>query len=223
MNKELIKQYKAEFDYWLNGGKLLARRWVSDPNDGDCSYTIWYEIGQEGWDIDKVFNYSLEYDKVQIIIDDEYVEFRKALAEGKTVQYNPITQYNNRWDDIPSIDPNAHDTIKNYRIKLDGPKFKVGDWVRNIKTNKCFKLDDGNDNPSNLVVYNGYATSALDVELWQPQEGEWCWFLNNNKEAVLKQFLQMCLIVPTNYVSKQGTISGSVEPFIGTLPFNLKD
>ncbi len=25
MNKELIKKYKAEFDHWLNGGKLQAK------------------------------------------------------------------------------------------------------------------------------------------------------------------------------------------------------
>lgn len=88
--------------------------------------------------------------------------------------------------------------------------FKVGDWIT-----------DGIEvwqHKENCRVKN-----QTSWTLWKPKLGEWCWFLNNNREPVLKQFLQMCPIVPTNYISKQGTISGSVEPFIGQLPSFLKD
>ena len=94
--------------------------------------------------------------------------------------------------------------------------FKVGDWVRDLRDNRVFQINSTNFNLKLSIKNTVYAH-------WQPKLGEWCWFLNNNREPVLKQFLQMCPIVPTNYISKQGTISGSVEPFIGQLPSFLKD
>ena len=94
--------------------------------------------------------------------------------------------------------------------------FKVGDWVRDLRDNKVFQINSTNFNLK-LSTKN---TVYVD---WKPKPGEWCWFLNNNREPILKQFLQMCPIVLTNYISKQGTISGSVEPFIGELPTFLKD
>lgn len=188
MNKELIKQYKTEFDYWLNGGKLLARRGISDPNDGDCSYTIWYEIGQEGWDIDKVFNYSLEYDKVQIVLDDEYVEFRKALAEGKTVQYDVSCNINKAWENL-SLAHKFSGPLSNYRIKPEEPKFKVGDWVtiNNSKPKQFYRftkdLPEWNKtlNYENIELLNRgkFHIPNFDrsiVKLWEPKPNEWCVF-----------------------------------------------
>ena len=193
MNKELIKQYKTEFDYWLNGGKLLARRGISDPNDGDYAYTIWYEIGQEGWDIDKVFNYSLEYDKVQIIIDDEYIEFRKALAENKTVEVFFPAQYNNgkdEWADCKNISHfHFSGKVSDYRIKPEEPKFKVGDWVtiNNSKPKQFYRftkdLPEWNKtlNYENIELLNRgkFHIPNFDrsiVKLWEPKPNEWCVF-----------------------------------------------
>lgn len=87
MNINTLKKYWKELEHYKNGGSLYARIWFSDPNDGDTCYTIWYKVGEEGWTIDKVFNHDLEFDKIQIIINDEHVEFRKALAEGKIVEF----------------------------------------------------------------------------------------------------------------------------------------
>ena len=64
MNKELINKYKLEFDYWLNGGKILYKHTNSNA---------WWN--EEPW------SYSISY-VTAIIIKDEYVELRKALAEG---------------------------------------------------------------------------------------------------------------------------------------------
>ena len=107
--------------------------------------------------------------------------------------------------------------------------FKVGDWVKSTKYPhlKPIQIEstyESNERKGELGLKSGgtvlYSSEAVH---WKPKVGEWCWFLNNNREPILKQFLQMCPIVPTNYVSKQGTISGSVEPFIGELPTYLKD
>ena len=107
--------------------------------------------------------------------------------------------------------------------------FKVGDWVKSTKYQhlKPIQIEstyESNERKGELGLKSGgivlYSSEAVH---WKPKVGEWCWFLNNNREPILKQFLQMCPIVPTNYVSKQGTISGSVEPFIGELPTFLKD
>ena len=78
MNKELIKKYKAEFDHWLNGGKILYASYDLDEKN----YSAWYELHHEcKWDYNNAYRFKF-------IINDEFVEFRKALAEGKIVQYN---------------------------------------------------------------------------------------------------------------------------------------
>lgn len=227
MNKELIKKYFEEFKHWINGGKVLAYYkkdnypiWLTDD---EC---ITYE------DVDNfshILQNSLDPDDVLIAIDDYYSEFRIAMAEGKTIQYYVDSFVG--WQDVKSLNqlcmhPNS------FRIKPEEPKFKVGDWVRHIELvsdygGHILKIEeiDERNKPLGFISLLGQGKTLHSnfAELWQPTEGEWCWFLNNNREPILKQFLQMCPIVPTNYVSKQGTISGSVEPFIGRLPTFLKD
>jgi len=70
MNINLIKKYKKEFDHWLDGGKLLYR---NSPDNGIDS--TWHNADT---------NKDIFTDKyrIEIVIDDEYVEFRKALVEG---------------------------------------------------------------------------------------------------------------------------------------------
>ena len=113
MNKELIKKYKAEFDHWLDGGKLLQKQInLVIPAE-------WEEF-LEDWD--------WPIDELAVIINDEYVEFRKALAEGKIIQYRnlKVNVFKN-WQDLGNLkfNPNFE-----HRIKPEEPKFKVGDWVR---------------------------------------------------------------------------------------------
>ena len=75
MNTKLIKKYKTEFNYYVEGGNLLYFTEVGGP---------YYEVTDEKWD----FVCDIEF-----IIDDVYVEFRKALAEGKTVQLNEAEKF----------------------------------------------------------------------------------------------------------------------------------
>ena len=109
MNKELIKKYKAEFDHWLNGGELLSKH-----PDG----TNWYLVTVVLWNCPKM----------QYIINDEYVEFRQALAEGKTVEvaidHNDIDGY--IWKSVED-DEFHHFNIDEIRIKPENQNRKDQD------------------------------------------------------------------------------------------------
>ena len=102
MNKELILKYKTEFDHWLNGGKLRHKaygKWEQTNNIWSCRTS----------------------DIAAVIIDDMYVEFRKALAEGKTIQ-------------IAGLNPKAHPTIyKNSYVDMEGGLFDKAIELYRIK------------------------------------------------------------------------------------------
>lgn len=117
MNRELVKKYKKEFNYWLNGGKLLAintrvKEWT-DVDSGDH----WAVHDTRG--------------NVKFIINDEYVELRKALAEGRAIQH-AVTSIDD-WQDVNYI--NTDFILSSYRIKPDEPKFEAAEWVRQQKEN----------------------------------------------------------------------------------------
>lgn len=218
MNRDLIKKYKPEFEHWLHGGELLiAKKTVSMTS----TKPLWeYLIQDSDWNCKNSI----------IVINDEYVVFRKALAEGKIVQWKSCHNDDNSW--IDTFD-NFQSGVKYYRIKPKGPKFKVGDWVRKEgicavtgkysyihRIQRIIPCDDSKDNiwcTENRVFF------STEIELWRPKVNEWCWFINNRDKPLLKQFKQMCTVVPTNYVSQQGVISGRVEPYMGTLPSCLQN
>ena len=67
------------------------------------------------------------------VINDEFYEFRKALAEGKSIQM--LCRYDSMepiWDDMTEVIKSIGfvDVKENYRIKPEEPKFKVGDLVQ---------------------------------------------------------------------------------------------
>jgi len=210
MNKELIRKYKKEFDHWLYGGKVLSyntrlcKKWTNDN-----SKFIWQTTEKD----------------IHIVMDDEYVEFRKALAEGKLIQYynTEVRLYNsskplNTWIDTNSISTNGR--LSDYRIKPEEPKFKVGDWVRlkvlDKTTHKLIKLDWNEHTKCYhpiLEKFNGNIDSVNELELWEPQVGEWCWFYDNGiyEIPVLGKF------------SKLNDETVDIEPFIGELPTYLKE
>ena len=218
MNRELIKQYKAEFDHWLDGGTLLARRWVIDDNDGDASYTIWYPIDSAFWEAEKIFNTSLEYDKTQFVINDEYVEFRKALAEGKTIQYYVDGFVG--WQDVTSVADHPMKGANQYRIKPDKHKFKVGDWVVHPDANAPWRLSQNSINH----------LDNSELEPWQPKQGEWFWYDKDfyKLESVTCDTAHTTFtmrdskgygIKHTEFNKKAYTrFIGYCEPFIGKLP-----
>ena len=105
MNKQLINKYKPEFDHWLNGGKLQANfvydQWVEAPKD--------------------IFSYNMV--NFVLVIDDEYIEFRRALAEGKTIQLNEAEKFSDpkrSWIDLSCTclgDSRLLFPVSYYRIK----------------------------------------------------------------------------------------------------------
>lgn len=225
MNKELIKKYKPEFEHWLNGGKLLIKL-------------------STGWE-PVPLDYAWHLTSKLIIIDDEYVELRKALAEGKTIQvYDVIYQHltdpkldTYGWKDFKSFTKSSTFTHspETYRIKPEEPKFKVGDWVRDGKN--IYKFIE----PSSTYSYE---LSLNRCELWQPKLNDWCWFYDipHYDMPVLQKFVTTIgdYYIALNDFNSKHTNLESVpsfekgishsynkwkycEPFLGTLPSTLKD
>ena len=211
MNKELINKYKPEFDHWLNEGKLLCYTEVDGP---------YYEVTDEKWDF--VCN-------IGFIINDEYVEFRKALAEGKTIQHNNSYLYSMKenWIDLKSCFFPA--PVKTYRIKPDEPKFKVGDFVRCVaQPQNASPLRITRLFQDNYYVMNS-KLSFLEYELipWTPVKGEWCWFWD--KCTPHRPTLRQYDIFPEGY-GEENMFHDSeqnpfdfCEPFLNSRPSHLKD
>ena len=80
MNLELIKKYEKEFLHMLHGGKVLMGK-----KDPITNTTKWYP---------SVLNPFVETsDTTVVVLDDEYCTYRKALADGKTIEYSTIANY----------------------------------------------------------------------------------------------------------------------------------
>ena len=119
MDKKFILEHRKEFDHWLNDGKLLKRTYDYE----DRKYSDWYK--SDIMSDNNLWSDSLY--KPQIIIDDEYSIYRKALAEGKTIQvYDVIEQHEDNpvfdvygWRDFKSFKPDSSFTfaVDRYRIK----------------------------------------------------------------------------------------------------------
>ena len=152
------------------------------------------------------------------IIDDEYVEFRKALAEGKTIQFNfgnsgpNKTDFPNVWKDLDlSIGILANRALpENYRIKPEPEesKFKVGDWVHipALDSVPCQFSED---------------LCMLGLEKWEPQSDEWCWnYVFGLVKVICKTKTEGHFLCWNPWKRVEQTITID-EPFIGTLPTKL--
>ena len=110
-------------------------------------------------------------------------------------------------------------------------KFKVGDWVRS----KGFQ-NDGNEE---LLIKKLKVQQQVDFvhnyqeewELWQPKQGEWCWFWYLNCSPILAQYNSYDgedyeAIQYSNSINGERIESVSpysyCEPFIGNLPSFIK-
>ena len=221
--KELLEKYWDELEHYKNGGKLAGRRWVIDPNDGDSSFTIWYEIDScSTWMMEDLL--TNPQDRLELIINDEYYTYRKALAEGKTIEY--LGQSSNLWHEVPEPIFILHSTC--YRIKPDEPKFKVGDFVRYIHTTPIRALEINNIN-GNRYYFTNSEMSCLkhELELWIPVKGEWCWFWD--KCTPHRPTLRQYDIFPEGY-GEENMFHDSeqnpfdfCEPFLNSRPSHLKD
>ena len=205
MNKQLINKYKKEFDHWLNGGSILIK---SDLG--------WCPIATEfAWSC----NISVD---ALLVINDEYVEFRKALAEGETIQINNSNP--ETWIDIDT-DKLAHYNPSFLRIKPDESKFKVGDFVTPLNREiNCSVWQIDKVLSCNTLVSGSTMLDPRTIQLWMPVKGEWCWFYDNPKKdkyCNLSQFGEesngRC------FKTNSGTPWNFCEPFLNSMPSYLKD
>ena len=92
-------------------------------------------------------------------------------------------------------------------------EFKVGDWVRNtwLGTVKQYSYSDRAYDDK----YNGTENESKHWELWEPQVGEWCWFLSNSRLSSLE-----LLNFSGTYLDDEDY--RNYEPFIGNLPNFIK-
>lgn len=216
MNKELISKYKPEFDHWMNGGKLLQKQInLVVPAE-------WEEF-EEDWD--------WPIDELTVIINDSYSIYRKALAEGKTIQHISATtgewvDFNKGFEPTPSY--TFLTTPEYYRIKPEEPKFKVGDFVRYVHSTPAKALEINNIN-GNRYYFTNSEMSCLKHELepWTPVKGEWCWFWD--KCTPHRPTLRQYDIFPEGY-GEENMFHDSeqnpfdfCEPFLNSLPSYLKD
>ena len=203
MNKELIKKYKAEFDHSLYGGKLQVK-FVNDP---------WEEAPED------IFSYSTV--NFVLVIDDEYVEFRKALVEGKTIQYYVDGFVG--WQDVKSLNQ-SYMHPNSFRVKPERHKFKVGDWViYNGEYKQVTKAVDGYiDSLDNQVAV---IMKEESLELWEPEDGKYFWYKNDLVKFHETQ-INLGLLLESargcSYYPAEKNFEDYCEPFIGQLPTILK-
>lgn len=212
MLREVISDNKVAFDYWVAGGSIWRRN-CSKP----ASESEWKRVPYPNWT-----GRSTTY-----LQDDEYAELRKAYADGKEIQLNDGSEPVPRWGKAyPSTTPFHTYPVELYRIKPDAPKFQVGDWVRYIARDgvgasqplgRVREIDEDRIIASNI----GYKYPTKYFIAWEPEMGDYCWFSDKLKDKPI--------IGVFNGMGSHGRYSSGTwtyrrcEPFIGTLPTNLKD
>ena len=202
MNLELIKKYEKEFLHMLHGGKLkyfTGKEWLS------CSSA---EIWTRNNDL-------------KIVIDDEYYIYRKALAEGKTVEVYVLHRIK-VLDEQPwrrfVVGCSTFDLpVECYRIKPEEPKFKVGDWIR--QGDRVFQYTY-----KDLQYDKANPTHCQNDEKWEPKGGEVCifWDDNHTNEAIIARYShsERSFYYP---LKKPNSCYQNCMPFIGTLPPHMKE
>lgn len=206
MNKELINKYKIEFDHWLAGGDLLY------TTNYDVTTFQWNPWRSKDNDEADMWN-AIDIDK--IVINDEYSTYRKALAEGKTIEYTDLRNYPNvgGWGTMRQID-HFNRGVEYYRIKPEGYTFTEGTWV----------LVGNNTKPVQYTTEQYPRNSGLAIKEWKPSRGEWCLFWNS-EHSVRPKLAQYITTNDYGHVTSQYNYNtfDYCMPFTGTLPEYLKD
>ena len=185
----------------LHGGKVLMGK-----KDLITNTMKWYP---------SILNPFVEAsDNIIIVIDDVYCTYRKALAEGKTIQY--------MGSNLKPDEVSFTGLLEKYEIKPE-PEFKVGDWVIvNGPAGTFTECISGiNDDTYTLsrsnICYKSQATK------WEPKEGEVCIFWDNCTDiAIISEFSRI------SHYNKYMTINMEISydnciPFTGTLPPHMKE
>jgi len=236
LNKELIKKYQKEFNHWLNDKRIYAL--MDNPEEEWLKISL-YDTA--------IFNKDYPTEIKAIVIGDHYIQYRKALIEGKTIQfYGCIEQHKTEssldkydWIDWKGAEASSSftETLK-YRIKPDENKFKVDDWVIEL----CPDVDDyckpkpsgepfqikevikGNTGWLYKKEKDNYNRELFEAYLikWKPQANEWCWFWDASHEIKYSNLSQFVDMYGTKFRTKGATYE-NCAPFTEKLPQHLKD
>ena len=193
MTREQYSKHKECFNWFMEqpeGTEVWCR---PETTKNDAS-TYWDKTPEPCWE--KNFIY---------VINDEYVEFRKNIVDGEAIQ----VMLNGSWKDR-SKSSIFSSPSSDYRIKPKESKFKVGMFYYDM-FGKVYKIVDNFD-----LEY----CKQHNCELWDPKQGEWCWFWDDNYTyPVLRQYEGLDSDTGKSmYRSNLGYYYDYCEPFIGTLP-----
>ena len=221
---DTVKKYKKEWEYLINGGELVVKCFseLAFPQ-----FKRWLITNK-----DELDSFTSKFGEVYII-NDKYVEFRKALAEGKTIESNfSIMGFGcpDKWVDMSNkFGCKFEHSPKCYRIKAHEPKFKVGDWVT-FKDKVLMKdfpkvLEIDNIINEDNIVLKGVVGHNQEDELdkWEPKLGEICIFWDNNhtNEAIITRYSHFH---KHHYpMNMPNSCYQNCMPFTGELPPHLKD
>jgi len=194
LDLELVKKYKKEFDYLVNGGSVWFRYRIIEGSEGNVGMTVWYlsNVVDTEWEENTTDYWSLPYTDLQVVINDKYVEFRKALAEGKVIQVDKAMFYDedfdgldsdgSYWIDIATSQPTFGLQPHCYRIKPAEPKFRLGDWITNIETNETYQAVEED--------------LEYECTLWEPVHDKFCVMYNTDTVS------QFYIVVRYNYYNE---------------------
>jgi hypothetical protein len=186
MNKEQVQKHGEVIKWFCDNTEKGV--WVKQHGQD-----FWVKTTAPCWDLD-----------IPYVQNDGYAEYRKALVDGKTIQYRVYNKSTNllEWVDCdfeaaPNIDSLS---LCDYRIKPDETTFKVGEYVLVPAWNSYegdikalaiitevspYKVDVLSNNWQRCTR-SWEATDDIDVELWTPTEEEWVCTNNGDFYSVFK-------------------------------------
>lgn len=103
--------------------------------------------------------------------------------------------------------------------------FKINDIVRLVNTPHIISRVEIVNDANNLVLLENEILIDHDlIKLWEPEEGEWCWFWDDSSDFPdLRKFFKLHTF--KNHVRQYLTLNGEYythcEPFWGDLPTKL--
>ena len=169
--------------------KEVIKWFMDNPDKG-----VWFKDINMGW----VFTTQPSFNPYYIYVqNDEYAEFRKALADGKKLQCK--LRYPNqqtKWEDfmLEKATQDFNVDLDYLRIKHKEPQFKIGDWIIHYVGDKkqvIQIIDISKSISSDLLLYykdGCFTYNKENTKKWEPREGEWCVFWNNNKEYLIAKY-----------------------------------
>jgi len=210
MTREKYLKYREIIDWFYtqpNGAKV----WCKENNN------TWFLTDDPKWFVHNKY-----------VINDEYAELRKAIAEGKTIQHleEVISPYG-VVQDRSGIKEKWVDTVlsPNFTLKIDIKKYRVKPEEYELKENDFIRTKDGKiDKIAFITNDNIYSKDRVykkeDIALWEPEQEEKVWIWNNECDY---PYIATFLSMNENKYNIKEIICGNsywdnCEPFIGELP-----